>query len=562
MSNTLNLGTDGNWATKKDSLLAYNSENGNFKPLPFNFTRSTSATRVNKDGLIEVVTSNKPRIDFLNDSNGALLLEPQRTNLIQYSKDFINSYWTKSGARIDLASATVGAELITVTADRDFSSDTGWWSKSAGVTIAAGECVFTSVTSGAGVYRNNLLSANTLYEVTFDVNSYTTGEFGIYLAGAYYYKNITSTGSFTIYGMSAASGLLDFYIVALGTTTGAIDNVSIKPVSVVTGYSAPSVDFPTSAFKLVESATNAVHTINTTTPAVGSDYSLSIFAKAGERRYISLALSDSVNWLSQYTFDLTDGVLTDTYNYSGVTSTFKSEALADGWYKLSLSSNYTFDTTVYSRIFIEETATPPTIPANSYLGDGTSGVYLFMAQVEAGSVATSPTFTDTTLAAEGSTTTRLADQAYKTGVSSIIGQTEGTLFVEIDFNELADTSNTSDYFIYIGNGSNTDSIYIDYTNGTFRFVCFNGTTLCFFESISATNGIHKLALGYKAADYVAYLDGVLVGSDNNATSPPTCSDVSIGGDVTGFTQKRKNTKSYQLHNTRLSNVELTTLTTL
>jgi hypothetical protein len=53
------------------------TRNGNFKPLPFNFTRSTGATRVNKDGLIEVVTNNKPRIDFLNDSNGALLLEPQ-----------------------------------------------------------------------------------------------------------------------------------------------------------------------------------------------------------------------------------------------------------------------------------------------------------------------------------------------------------------------------------------------------------------------------------------------------------------------------------------------------
>jgi hypothetical protein len=77
MSTTLKLGA-GNWATKAGSLLSYNDENGNFKPLPFNFTRSTGGTRVNKDGLIEVVTNNKPRIDFLNDSNGALLLEPTR----------------------------------------------------------------------------------------------------------------------------------------------------------------------------------------------------------------------------------------------------------------------------------------------------------------------------------------------------------------------------------------------------------------------------------------------------------------------------------------------------
>ena len=99
MSETLKFGA-GEWATKVGSTLAYNSENGNFKPLPFNFTRSTSATRVNKDGLIEVVSNNKPRIDFLNDSNGALLLEPARTNLITYSEAFDNAYWTKSGSSV------------------------------------------------------------------------------------------------------------------------------------------------------------------------------------------------------------------------------------------------------------------------------------------------------------------------------------------------------------------------------------------------------------------------------------------------------------------------------
>jgi hypothetical protein len=85
MANTLKFG-NGQWATKEGSTLAYNDENGNFKPLPFNFTRASSATRVNKDGLIEMVTNNKPRIDFLNDSNGALLLEPTRSNLILNSE--------------------------------------------------------------------------------------------------------------------------------------------------------------------------------------------------------------------------------------------------------------------------------------------------------------------------------------------------------------------------------------------------------------------------------------------------------------------------------------------
>jgi hypothetical protein len=63
MAQTYKFG-NGTWATKKGSTLAYNDENNNFKPLPFDFTRSTGATRVNKQGLIEVVSNNEPRIDL------------------------------------------------------------------------------------------------------------------------------------------------------------------------------------------------------------------------------------------------------------------------------------------------------------------------------------------------------------------------------------------------------------------------------------------------------------------------------------------------------------------
>ena len=93
MANTLNLG-NGNWATKKDSLLAYNDENNNFKPLPFDFERASSATVVNKAGLIETVGNDIPRIDYSDDANGALKLEPQRTNLLTYSEDF--SQWNNT----------------------------------------------------------------------------------------------------------------------------------------------------------------------------------------------------------------------------------------------------------------------------------------------------------------------------------------------------------------------------------------------------------------------------------------------------------------------------------
>ena len=105
MSNTLNLG-NGNWATKEDSLLAYNSENGNFKPLPFDFTRASSATVVNKDGLIETVGSGEPRIDFKDNTKGALKLEPSRTNVVDNSSNFFVGSW--SGTRV-IEGSTINA---------------------------------------------------------------------------------------------------------------------------------------------------------------------------------------------------------------------------------------------------------------------------------------------------------------------------------------------------------------------------------------------------------------------------------------------------------------------
>ena len=104
MEASLKLG-NGNWAVKEDSLLAYDDVGGKFRPLPFDFTRASSATVVNKQGLIETVGSGIPRIDFSDDVNGALLLEPQSTNLITQSEDFSNASWIKTRSSISSNSA-------------------------------------------------------------------------------------------------------------------------------------------------------------------------------------------------------------------------------------------------------------------------------------------------------------------------------------------------------------------------------------------------------------------------------------------------------------------------
>jgi len=89
----LKLGND-IWATKQKSLLAYNDEGGNFKSLPFQVDRISGGTYVGRNGLVQYAASNEPRVDFVNNTKGGLLLEPQRTNL-DTNNSFIDiAAWT------------------------------------------------------------------------------------------------------------------------------------------------------------------------------------------------------------------------------------------------------------------------------------------------------------------------------------------------------------------------------------------------------------------------------------------------------------------------------------
>jgi hypothetical protein len=81
MANTLKFG-NGEWYGKRNTILAYNDENNNYKPLPFDFSRESSATKINENGLIKKVDINEAKVDYKNNTEGALLLEPSRTNLI------------------------------------------------------------------------------------------------------------------------------------------------------------------------------------------------------------------------------------------------------------------------------------------------------------------------------------------------------------------------------------------------------------------------------------------------------------------------------------------------
>ena len=85
----------------------------------FDFTRQSIGTRVRKDGLIEEVTNDVPRLDWLNSNCPSLLLEPQRTNLVVKSETLTNT----GNATTGWDSATFGSGTISV--DSGFISPTG-----------------------------------------------------------------------------------------------------------------------------------------------------------------------------------------------------------------------------------------------------------------------------------------------------------------------------------------------------------------------------------------------------------------------------------------------------
>ena len=89
----------GTKASKLYSVLPANGDGD------FTHTRGGTATRVNKDGLIETVAANVPRLDYPL-TNGVvgdcphLLLEPSRTNLQVRSEEFDNSAWAKTNSSV------------------------------------------------------------------------------------------------------------------------------------------------------------------------------------------------------------------------------------------------------------------------------------------------------------------------------------------------------------------------------------------------------------------------------------------------------------------------------
>jgi hypothetical protein len=327
----------------------------------------------------------------------------------------------------------------------------------------------------------------------------------------------------------------------LNTYSEQLDNAAwTKQSTTVTANAAVSPDGYTNADKLIASAANAFHAIFNVNATLTGNHTFSFYAKKSEYDFITAF--DQFSGRFNASFNLNTGVVS-----SGSGASIQS--VGNGWYRCIVS----FDGAASA--VISSLAPSPTAGTVSYLGDGTSGVLVYGCQLEAGAYATSYI---PTLAASA---TRVADAASKTGISSLIGQTEGTLFVDAVLTG-KDSANGS-ILLATDKVSSGAIIRIIYTNANaLRFDVFDGTSFVCQISAGAYNvgSRLKIAGAYKANDFILYVNGTQIGTDTNGTVPTT--DVvnintSIYGDTNGSL-----TNQALLFKTRLTNSELAELTSL
>lgn len=186
---------------------------------------------------------------------------------------------------------------------------------------------------------------------------------------------------------------------------------------IVTSNFAAGLDGTITADKLIENAVNTVHLIDSNFSSItsGITYTSSVYAKAAERSVI-LIQNQGVLGAEYANFNLSSGSIS-LLGAGATRATIQN--VGNGWYRCSLTSTAVSNGLGFIRIYIQNSLTGN----GGYQGDGTSGIFLWGAQLEEGAFPTSyiPTV--------ASTRTRAADVASITGTnfSSWFNSSSGSL---------------------------------------------------------------------------------------------------------------------------------------
>lgn len=284
---------------------------------------------------------------------------------------------------------------------------------------------------------------------------------------------------------------------------------SKRGASVVGGQVSPNGG--TSAFKLVESSTTDIHKVFENFAlgiTTGTVVTTSVYAKAGERSILKLQPYIGTKYI-YVNFDLSNGTVGLT---SGDEISKKIELLSNGYYRCSITF-LTDGTSVQTHFVLTDSNIAGVNP--SYTGDGTSGLYIWGAQLEEGSYPTSYIITS----GQSGGVTRLADVANNAGSSDLINSTQGVLYAEIA--AFADDLTSREINISDGSLSNTIAIIYNQPSNNIRFLVRASATTYVDINIVITDITisNKVAFKYKENSFSAFINGFELGSDNSGLVP-------------------------------------------
>jgi hypothetical protein len=314
---------------------------------------------------------------------------------------------------------------------------------------------------------------------------------------------------------------------------------------------AASPDGGTNADKVQEDATAATHVVQQfVSYSNATSYTLTAYLKAGERTWGWLFFpAAAFTALSGSYFDLSAGAVGASIG-TGVTATITPAG--NGWYRCAITKTSTAAASGNTGIGAASANS-----TNSYTGTSGSGIYVWGAQLEAGSFATS--YIPTTTAQ----VTRTADSVTMTGsnFSAWFNAAQGALYIEAD--SYAVPASTFPAALEVGDGTSSNRLTLSSNSSLdHRFSVVSGGATQADANAGGTitvGSVEKWAMAFATNDIAASANGGAVATDASAAIP-TVDRLAIGAGTDGNRRWNGHIRRIRDYPTRLPNAQLQVLT--